>query len=135
MFNSRVVIYLLIISYLVNLGHNLIPHHHHHEDQINATHIHHHHHLPAEDEDKDDRDVILLIFGNILHHDDDGLIVIASSDNEITTDSSENAFGLNEISIFENMLWTIKSKHPPEYKSYHKLQIHYCHGLRAPPVA
>lgn len=135
MINGRVVIYVLIISYLLHLGHNLIPHHHHHEGQKNSTLLHHHH-LPIEDEDTNDHNVILLIFGNILHHDDEGLIVMSSSEHEKPINSSGNVFGLlNKISVFENMLWTIKSKHPPDDKSYHKLQIHYYNGLRAPPVA
>ena len=135
---GRVAVYLLIISYVITLGHNFIPHHHHHEEQENLTHFGLHHSSSEEDDNsnhdhKDDG--FFCIFSNILHHDDHGLFVHSTSDKEYKNVSLGNAFGLlSEPGFFEN--YTIKNKreHPPENRNYLRLQQKFTRGLRAPPA-
>jgi hypothetical protein len=135
--HGRMVIYLLIISYLLNLGHNFIPHQHHHEDHKKSAHSHHHHHhhnLPTEDDEKESNDVLISIFGSMLHHDDDGKFVISSSENEYKSLSSGNAFGLCcSNTVFENFPIKNSRKHPPQNTSHYRLHQKISHGLRAPP--
>jgi hypothetical protein len=137
--HGRIVIYLLIISYIITLGHNFIPHHHHLEDQGNYIHFGLHHSSSEEDDNskhEHNDDGFLCIFSNILHHDDNGLFVHSISDSVYKNVSLGNAFGLlSESAVFEN--YTIKNKreHPPENRNYLRLQQKYSHGLRAPPAA
>ena len=138
MINGRFAVYLLIISYVVTLGHNFIPHHHHHEDQGNYIHFGLHHSSSEEDDNSNhdhNDDGFLCIFSNILHHDDIGLFVHSTSDNVYKNVSLGNAFGLLcESSVFLNFTPIYKRKHPPEKIFYFRLQQKFTHGLRAPPA-
>lgn len=134
--HGKVVIYLLIISYLLNIGHNFIPHHHHQEDHKIFAHVHHHHNLPAEPIDNDEHDIICNIFSNISHQHEGECIVISSSEDFKRSFTIDYTFGIvTQIAIFENYLPLFKCKQPPEDNSYKKLHLHLSYGLRAPPVA
>ncbi|MBC7885380.1 MAG: hypothetical protein H7X99_07885 [Saprospiraceae bacterium] len=138
MITARIAVYLLIISYILPIGHNFIPHHHHHQDQEHYNHVNHHH-APSGGEDNNDHDhdtdSFPGIFSNMLHHDDDGLFIQSTSSKEYKIVTPSCDFGLcNENSVFGSLTSLKRKKHPPENHSWFKLHHFYSYGLRAPPA-
>lgn len=128
---KRTGLLLLLLAYLVMLGHAFIPHHHHTgSDDLDHHHmeLHNHHHdeVPSGD--------LSNFFTHLIHAD----LVFTQTTNFRINHSSNDSFQIlvinfvNSIYLFENSGSTILYTPPPE--PYIPNSPFLClSGLRAPP--